>query len=80
MSTRDKTRQQLVDSMRKTRGAATKKKPSAAAGGTAVTRRSTKTGAGATAAARQKPGRGRASMGRSGGGDPYQAGRRVWPD
>ena len=80
MSSTDKTRQKLMDSMRKTKAG------SASKSDTPTTKSDTKTSSNAgqtkpaakPAAARRKPAA--RQQVRKGGGDPYQVGRRVWPD
>jgi len=82
MSTTDKTRQQLVDSMRKTKAAAAGKtsavnKKSPQRVNRKVTPKRAKNAA-ATIAGKHSA---NATGGpRSGNSDSYQAGRRVWPD
>lgn len=76
MTTNDKTRQQLVDTMRKTKAGATKKKPVAA---------DSKTTKGDIQPAKktaEKPVKRPDSTlkKRNSQADPYQIGRRVWPD
>ena len=75
MTSSDKTRQKLVDSMRKTKAAsgsesADSSKPATSAGSRAKPR---KTGSKTKSKTSTTPAR-------PNGGDPYQVGRRVWPD
>lgn len=75
MTTTDKTRQKLVDSMRKTKAgagseSADSSKPASSAGSRAKPR---KTGSKSKSKTSTPPAR-------PDGGDPYQVGRRVWPD
>lgn len=72
MSESDKTGEKLVASMRKTRAGA-EPKPAAAQKSAAAAKKKTSAKRGSTTAAR-KPKQPVI------GGDPYQTGRRVWPD
>lgn len=80
MSTTDKTEEKLLNSMRRTKAAAVDKsaKPEST-----VARASQNTTAKPAQRARRKsttaskPGAGAASSGQA---DPYQSGRRIWPD
>ena len=82
MTSTDKTRQQLVDSMRKTKAAAAgktaavnKKSPQP------VSRKARpKRAKNAAATSAGKHSADAAGGSRSGNSDSYQAGRRVWPD
>ena len=90
MTNSDKTRQKLVNSMRKSKDAAAKKpaqKADAAMATPAPRKYSKKSksaaAAPAPAAARSRsPSRPQSALAavRPGSGDPYQYGRRVWPD
>ena len=71
MSTNDKTGERLVDSMRKTKAAASGDAP-AAKPKTATRKKS----AGSTRSRAKKAQESQSEASR----DPYQAGRRVWPD
>ena len=79
MSTTDKTRQQLVDSMRKTKAGAAGK---TAAGSNSP--RPVKKTAGTTKKPAATPAAKRSAKTEAGSRpemrDPYRAGRRVWPD
>lgn len=75
MTTSDKTRQKLVDSMRKTKAASGSEsgdssKPAASVGPRAKSRKT-----GTKGKTKTSP-----TPSRQGSADPYQAGRRVWPD
>jgi hypothetical protein len=80
MSSTDKTRQKLMESMRKTKAG------SASKSDTTTTKSDTKASSSASqskpaakpAAAKRKPAARKPAP--KSGGDPYQAGRRVWPD
>jgi hypothetical protein len=80
MSSTDKTRQQLVDSIRKTKAAAAGKTPAVIKKSPQrVSRKVTSTkNAAATIAGKQPANATGGSW--SGNSDPYQVGRRVWPD
>ena len=80
MTSKDKTRQQLVDSMRKTKETASGKSSTPARAPASVSRQA-KGGAGRTStrAASAESRRGQPGPAAS-GQDPYQCGRRVWPD
>ena len=79
MSTTDKTRQQLVDSMRKTKAGAAGKKTVARSKAAQPADRTTKTAkkAAVTTAGKQSA---KEAVSRPETRDLYQAGRRVWPD
>ncbi|MGB5301494.1 MAG: hypothetical protein WBN08_18980 [Thiogranum sp.] len=79
MSTTDKTRQQLVDSMRKTKAGAAGKTAAGSNSPRPVkkTARTTKKAAATPAAKRSAK---TAAGSRPEMRDPYRAGRRVWPD
>lgn len=73
MTANDKTGQKLVDSMRKTKAAAADK--AGAQTSRAPAKKATRPQARKKAAARRT-----ANTSRQRRGDPYQSGRRVWPD
>jgi len=79
MSTTDKTRQQLVDSMRKTKTAAAGKTTAVNKAPRPV-RRKAKTVQHAAATSAGKHSATATGLSRPGTSDSYQAGRRVWPD
>jgi len=76
MSTTDKTRQQLVDSMRETKAAAASKKTAGNKTPRPATRaaKTTKKAASPASSAKVEAGSGTETP------DPYRVGRRVWPD
>lgn len=74
MSTNDKTGERLVDSMRKTKAAASGDAPDAPAAKRKTATR--KKSAGSTRSRAKKTQESPSEASR----DPYQAGRRVWPD
>ena len=75
MTSKDKTRQQLVDSMRKTKAAAAVKKTAEAKPRQAA--RNAKVGRGAPAATKRSA---RVVGAPAEAPDPYRVGSRVWPD
>jgi hypothetical protein len=75
MTANDKTGQKLVDSMRKTKAAAADRAGAAKFGAAASPQKSVRPQAKKKAAARRSP-----NASRKRGGDPYQSGRRIWPD
>ena len=81
MSSTDKTRQKLMDSMRKTKAGSTSKsgtpKSDTKASSSAAQSKPAAKPAAKPAPAKRKPAR---QPVKKGGGDPYQVGRRVWPD
>ena len=79
MSTTDKTRQQLVDSMRKTR-AGTAGKTTATRKASRPANRTAKSAKKTAATAAEKRSTNVAGASRAKKRDPYQVGRRVWPD
>ena len=79
MSTTDKTRQQLVDSMRKTR-AGTAGKTTATRKASRPASRTAKSAKKTAATAAEKRSTNVAGASRAGTRDSYQVGRRVWPD
>jgi len=79
MSSTDKTRQQLVDSMRKTKAAAASKKTT----GNKTPRPATRAAKASKKTASTTTGKRSAKVeagSRPGTPDPYRVGRRVWPD
>jgi len=79
MSTTDKTRQQLVASIRKTRVAAAGKTATTGKAPRPVNRTAKSTKKTAASAAGKPPVEVEGGF-RTGSRDSYQAGRRVWPD
>jgi hypothetical protein len=79
MSSTDKTRQQLVDSMRKTKADAAGKTPAVNKAPRPV-RRKVKKVKDAAATSAGKHSANATGGSRSGTSDSYQTGRRVWPD
>ena len=75
MTANDKTGQKLVDSMRKTKAAAADKAGAQNSRGPAPAKKAARPQAKKKSAARRSP-----NIPRRRGGDPYQSGRRVWPD
>ena len=82
MSTTDKTRQQLMDSMRKTKAAAAATKPTVKKKTSQPVRRKAQPKRASNVAATSTGKQPANAMGdsRSVNPDAYQAGRKVWPD
>ena len=80
MSSTDKTRQQLVDSMRKTKAAAAGKTAAVNKKSPQRVNRKVKSTKNAAATMAGKHSANATGGSRSGNSDSYQAGRRVWPD
>jgi len=80
MSSTDKTRQQLVDSMRKTKAAAAGKTTAVNKKSPRPVKRKVRSAKNAAATIAGKPLANATGGSRSGTSDSYQAGRRVWPD
>jgi hypothetical protein len=84
MSSTDKTRQKLMASMRKTKKGSTGKEDTAASAGKTTAAKSATRPARKAAAKSGKAGAGEAARDKAKTGsvvtDPYQGGRRVWPD
>jgi hypothetical protein len=76
MSSNDKTRQKLMDSMRKTKASTDKKTASAEQKGKSQAKRDKPVKAKPKKAQKKLAEKGNAVT----GGDPYQSGRRIWPD
>lgn len=80
MTSTDKTRQQLVDSMRKTKAAAARKTTTVKRPAPQPAKRKARPVKNAAAPVAGKHSASATGGSRSGSRDSYQAGRRVWPD
>jgi len=77
MSSTDKTRQKLMESMRKTKAGSASKSDTTTTSESKASSAGQSKAAAKPAPAKRKPARKPVPKT---GGDPYQAGRRVWPD
>ena len=82
MSSNDKTRQKLVDTMRRTKVSATKKAAPKAKVAAEAKQEPTKKPAPAAkrAPAKKAPQKATAKVASPATADPYQSGHRIWPD